>query len=54
MLFSVSYKSAHKQEADEIWCPWNQLGLLWEFIKDNKEKRYNVLVNDVSSDKVFE
>lgn len=44
MLFSVSYKSAYKEEADEIKCPYNQLGLLWEFMKDHKDKRYNILV----------
>ena len=47
MLFSVNYKSAYKQEADEIRCPINQLGLIFPFMKDNPDKRYNIA--DVSS-----
>lgn len=44
MLFSVTYKSTHKQEADEIRCPVNQLGLIFDFIKDNPNKRYNIKI----------
>lgn len=56
MIYSVSYLSKHKQEAEEIKCPWNQLGLLWEFIKDNKDKRYVVRVmgQDIDFEKLYE
>ena len=40
MLFSVSYHSKHKQEADEIKCPYNQFGQIYKFLKDNRDKRY--------------
>lgn len=48
MLFSLNYKSSHKQEADEIRCPINQLGLIFQFIKDNPDKRYNIIVAEDS------
>lgn len=55
MKYSVNYKSAHKQEADEIRCPYNQLGMLWEFIKENKDKRYIVSIdNSVDYDKLYQ
>lgn len=44
MLFSVNYKSSRKQEADEVRCPVNQLGLIFNFIKDNPDKRYNIKI----------
>lgn len=49
MLFSADYRSTHKQEADEIKCPYNQLGILWKFIQENSDKRINVMApsNDV-------
>lgn len=40
MLFSISYQSKIKKLADEIRCPYNQLGLLLKFIKENPQKRY--------------
>ena len=40
MLFSISYQSKMKKLADEIRCPYNQLGLLLKFIKENPQKRY--------------
>lgn len=43
MLFSAGYQSSHKQEADEIRCPCNQLGLIFDFIKENPNKRYNII-----------
>lgn len=43
MLFSIGYKSSRKQEADEIKCPCNQLGLIFDFIKENSDKRYNII-----------
>lgn len=46
MLFSLNYKSPLKQQADEIKCPINQLGLIFQFIKDNLDKRYNITISD--------
>lgn len=40
MLFSVNYQSKNKAKADEIRCPYNQLGMLYGFMKDNRDKRY--------------
>lgn len=42
MIFSVNYQSEHKQEAGEIKCPYNQLGLIFDFIKSNPNKRINI------------
>lgn len=42
MLYSVSYQSSHKDEADEIRCPVNKLGYILNFIKEHSDKRYNV------------
>ena len=46
MLFSVNYQSKNKDKADEIRCPYNKFGLLYEFLKDHKDKRY--LIADAS------
>ena len=40
MLFSVNYHSKHKQEADEIKCPYNQFGQIRSFLSNNPNKRY--------------
>lgn len=40
MLFSVNYQSKNKGKADEIRCPYNQLGTLYGFMKDHRDKRY--------------
>lgn len=53
MLFSVNHKSKHKEEADEIRCPVNQLGTLYSFIKDHSNKRY-VIVDIGNHDKTIE
>ena len=45
MIFSVSHHSGHIKEAEEIRCPYNQLGLIFDFIKENPEKRYNIIIN---------
>lgn len=45
MLFSVSYQSPLKEKADEIKCPVNQLGLLYNFMKDHRNKRYVVIAD---------
>ncbi|MCM1217327.1 MAG: hypothetical protein NC548_22765 [Lachnospiraceae bacterium] len=47
MRFSLNYKSKYKNEADELRCPVNQLGTIFQFIKDNPDKRYNIIVNDL-------
>ena len=52
MIYSVSYLNKYKQEAEEVRCPYNQLGLLWQFIKDNKDKRYNIIVGNISRDEI--
>lgn len=49
MLFSVFYKSAHLAEADEIRCPYNQLGQIYDFIKEHPEKRYVIDVYRIDS-----
>ena len=43
MLLSLNYLSQHKTDADELRCPINQLGLIFDFIKENPQKRYNIL-----------
>lgn len=40
MLFSVNYHSTRLKEADEIRCPINQLGQIYNFLKENSNKRY--------------
>ncbi len=40
MQFSVNFKSTKKEDADEIRCPYNQLGRIYDFIKENPSKRY--------------
>lgn len=52
MLFSLNYKSPHKQEADEIRCPINQLGTVLNFIKANPNKRYNIAINKDYPDRI--
>ena len=48
MIFSVNYHSQYKQEAQEIRCPINQLGTIFTFIKDNPNKRYNIIMKNNS------
>lgn len=53
MLFSISYQSKIKKLADEIRCPYNQLGLLLKFIKENPQKRYVIeLPNDIKQEEI--
>ena len=47
MLFSVNYHSKFLEKADEIKCPFNQLGQIYNFIKEHPEKRY--VIADASS-----
>ena len=49
MIFSVNHHSKYKKDAGEIRCPINQLGLLFEFIKDNPDKRYNITIKNTES-----
>ena len=44
MIYSVNYQSQHKATAQEIRCPYNQLGTIFKFIKENPNKRYVVMV----------
>lgn len=44
MIFSVSHHSSYKKDAGEIRCSYNQLGLIFEFIKNNPNKRYNIII----------
>lgn len=46
MLFSVNYNSKYKGQADEICCPYNQLGLIIPFIKSHSKKRFNIIANN--------
>lgn len=50
MIFSVSHHSRNKSKAQEIRCPYNQLGTIFDFIKNNPDKRYNILIPDVLTD----
>lgn len=51
MLFSISYQSKIKKLADEIRCPYNQLGLLLKFMKENPQKRYLIeLPNNIKQE----
>lgn len=50
MLFSVDYKSDRLEQADEIRCPVNQLGLIYDFIKEHPDKRYVVTLNTLAED----
>ena len=53
MLFSISYQSKMKKLADEIRCPYNQLGLLFKFIKENPQKRYLIeLPNSIKQEEI--
>jgi hypothetical protein len=52
MIISVNYQSTKRKEAKEIRCPYNQLGSLFKFIKENPEKRYVVtLTKEADLDK---
>ena len=53
MLFSVNYKSKHKDQADEIKCSVNQLGLIYKYIQDHPDKRYNIKADNLD-DKAIE
>lgn len=54
MFYSVDYKSKRLEQADEIRCPVNQLGLIYDFIKEHPDKRYNVILNKWAEDDQIE
>lgn len=47
MIFSLSYLSPYKEEAMEISCPYNQLGVLFKFIQEHPNKRYRITTEEV-------
>jgi hypothetical protein len=49
MIFSLDYKSHNKAKAQEIRCPWNQLGSILKFVKENPFKRYVVIFDKDAS-----
>lgn len=44
MILSVNSNSSYKRAAGEIRCASNQLGTIFEFVKNNPNKRYNILL----------
>lgn len=46
MIFSASHHSNKMKQAGEIRCPYNQLGTIIKFIKENPSKRYNIIIPD--------
>ena len=53
MLYSVNYLSKRKEEADEIRCPYNQLGQIFTFIKDNPNKRFLISIpSDIAPERL--
>lgn len=53
MIFSVNYRSSNKDSADEIKCPFNKLGLIFDFIKENPNKRYNIVIKNSISEEIL-
>lgn len=46
MQYSVFHRSKYKDQASEIRCPSNQLGLIVKYIKEHPEKRYNIIYDE--------
>lgn len=46
MIFSVNYHSSNIKMAGEIRCPYNQLGTIIKFLKENPNKRCNIIIPD--------
>ena len=46
MIFSLNYHSDNKKKAGEIRCPYNQLGTIIKFLKENPNKRCNIIIPD--------
>ena len=54
MKYSLHYASKMKDEADEIRCPINQLGEIFDYVKEHPEKRYHIEVKTNNlSEKLF-
>lgn len=45
MLFSLDYRSKMRDQADEVRCPYNQLGTIFKFIKQHPQKRYIIVID---------
>ena len=43
MIISVNYHSKYRKMAQEVRCPYNQLRTIFNFIKENPNKRYVVV-----------
>lgn len=58
MVFSLHHHSKYIKSAGEVQCPYNQLGTIIKFIRENPDKRYNIIIPDdltrVGLDKVIE
>ena len=54
MLFSVNYHSKWLAEADEIRCPFNQLGRIFDFVKQHPDKRYIIIFDKDDIEKLIE
>lgn len=56
MLYSVTKQSKFMDAADEIVCPWNQLGDIYKFMQQHPEKRYNIQIpaDDVRADDIVQ
>lgn len=46
MILSVNSNSSYKNAAGEVRCASNQLGTIFEFVKNNPNKRYNILLQE--------
>lgn len=53
MKFSLDYRSPKKEEADEVRCPYNQLGTIYKFIQEYPEKRYCIAINGILDDEKY-
>lgn len=44
MIYSVNYQSKNKLAAGEVRCAYNQLGQIYDFMKEHPDKRYVITV----------
>lgn len=44
MILSVNSQSPYKSAAGEVRCASNQLGKIFDFVKEHPEKRYNIIL----------
>lgn len=54
MQFSVNYHSKWVREANEIRCPWNQLGSILDDLHENKTARLCVLIPAAANESEFD